>query len=105
MHYKKKKNTQKTKVVLLCTFFLLMMSCFNRDLRGYVKRSKDKKTYLVIREKDNPECVIYVDGEVWPYQIGEKGLIEPGTHRIQCGSSLEIEIEKGTIFIFDYWGP
>jgi len=48
---------------------------------------------------------ILVDGEVWPYKIGEPSLIAPGRHRIECGSEIEFDIPPHVVFSFDYWGP
>jgi hypothetical protein len=85
---------------------LFIASCASgRELRGRVYKSKDHKTYLVIKEKDNEKCEVHVDGEIWPYAIGIRGEIKPGKHEIQCGGKLTIEIKEGTTFIFDYWGP
>lgn len=85
---------------------LFTTSCFvNRELRGKVHQSMDHKTYLIIQEKDGENCEIYVDGKIWPYEIGVKGEIKSGTHEIMCGGKLTIEIKEGTTFIFDYWGP
>ena len=85
---------------------LFSTSCgINRELRGRVQHSKDHKTYLIIKEKDNENCEIYVDGEIWSYEIGVKGEIKSGSHEIMCGGKLTIEIKEGTTFIFDYWGP
>jgi hypothetical protein len=89
-------------IILLC----LLSSCFNRELRGKVKKSQDKGTYLVIEDDNGGKCGnILVDGKVWPYKIGEKGKIESGEHRIECGGSLTINIKESTVFHFDYWGP
>jgi hypothetical protein len=33
------------------------------------------------------------------------GAIAPGRHEVDCGTSIAIEIEKGTTFHVDYWGP
>lgn len=84
----------------------LLSSCFNKELRGRIKKSLDKETYLVIEDDNGGECgPILVDGKVWPYKIGEKGKIKPGEHTLQCGGELRISIKEGTIFYFDYWGP
>jgi hypothetical protein len=89
------------------SILLFTSSCFlGHDLRGKVKQSKDHKTYLLIREKDNENCLIYIDDEIWPYKVGVKGEIKPGTHEIKGGGQLTIEIKEGTTFIFNnYWGP
>jgi hypothetical protein len=92
--------------ILLILFGLLVLTnCSGNHLRGQTEKSADKKTYLVFKEKDCADCPIYVDGKIWEYGIGQKGEILPGTHTIECGGKLEIEIKEGTTFIFDYWGP
>ncbi len=87
--------------------FLLVISCTsNQNLRGYSKVSTDEKTYLVIEDNNGGECgPILIDGKVWPHKINALGIISPGTHIIKCGGEIEFEIEKGTIFYFNYWGP
>jgi hypothetical protein len=89
-------------------FFLLLFitnGCFNRELRGKVFKSKDNSTYLIIKNKDFKDCIVFVDGGIWPHEIGQKGLISPGIHKIKCGGLVEIFVKKGTTFVFDYWGP
>jgi len=55
--------------------------CFlHRELRGKVKPSKDHKTYLIIKEKNSENCEMYVDGKIWPYDVGIKGEIKAGVH-------------------------
>jgi hypothetical protein len=85
--------------VLLFIFTLLISSCFQRELRGKVRKSSDKETYLVF---DEVWGEIFVDGEKWNFKIGEKGKILPGEHSID---GLIITIKKGTTFHFNYWGP
>lgn len=84
---------------------LVLINCSGNHLRGQTEESADKKTYLVFQEKDCADCPIYVDGKIWEFEIGQKGLLTPGRHVIECGGKLEIEIKEGTTFIFDYWGP
>jgi len=93
------------KVISIIILFFNFSCSINRELRGRVQQSKDHKTYLIIQEKDNENCEIYVDDTIWPYEIGVKGEIQPGTHKIKCGGQLTIKIIEGTTFIFDYWGP
>ena len=83
----------------------LLSSCFNRELRGKIHKSNDNATYLIIEEGCGANNKIFVDGNEWPFKIGEKGEISPGKHTLICGSELSIEIKEGTVFHFDYWGP
>jgi hypothetical protein len=84
--------------VLLFTLTLLISSCFRRELRGTVRKSSDKETYLVFEDGWGQ---ITVDGEKWNFNIGEKGKIQPGEHSID---GIKITIKKGTTFHFNYWG-
>ncbi|MBU2018630.1 MAG: hypothetical protein KJ941_03205 [Bacteroidetes bacterium] len=98
-------NLRIFKVVCIITIFSTVVGCFNRELRGKVIKSKDYGTYLIINEKDNENCTLYVDDRVWPVEVGQKGKITPGNHKLKCGGTVEITIKKGTTFSFDYWGP
>lgn len=89
-------------MVLLLTISLV--SC-RPELRGEVQKSTDGKTYLVFELGCDS---LIVNGENWPHNIDEKGEVSAGTCKIQCGNSdsgLSINIEEGTTFYFDYWGP
>jgi hypothetical protein len=95
-------ETQKFKQWLLVLLFILpliIIGCFQRELRGKVRKSSDKETYLVF---DEVWGEIFVDGEKWNFKIGEKGKIQPGEHTID---GIKITIQKGTTFHFNYWGP
>jgi len=74
-------------------------------LRGIIQKSDDKATYLVIEEGCGDGNKIFVDGKEWLFKIGEKGEVSSGKHTLLCGGELNIEIKKGTVFHFDYWGP
>ena len=75
-----------------------------RELRGVVTKSSNGETYLKIKD-DCKGQEIFIDGFKWGYKINEKGMISPGIHRITGCGSVIIEIKKGTIYQFDYWGP
>ncbi len=77
-------------------------------LRGHSLPSADGRTYLVVDDNNGGECgPILVDGEDWPAKLHEAGLIAPGVHAISCGdqAGISFEIQPGTTFHFDYWGP
>lgn len=80
-------------------------SCSNKNLRGEVTKSNDGGTYLVFVEDCGPGNTIYIDDQLWGKELGQKGGIMPGIHKIKCGGELSIEILEGDIFYFDYWGP
>ncbi len=87
---------------------LLALACPARQLRGEVERSPDGQTYLTIADDNGGACgPLEVDGQPWRHAVGERGRIAPGVHRIGCGDgpTLEIEVARGTVFTFDYWGP
>jgi hypothetical protein len=93
------------KLISYLTVFLLL-ACGDGILRGREEISKDGKTYLVIEDDNGGFCgPIKVDGIEWKYEIGQKGLISPGIHEIECGGRIKFEIKEQTIFYFDYWGP
>jgi hypothetical protein len=95
----------KNKLLILLIGFTFV-GCANRELRGKVKPSPDNKTYLVIEDDNGGGCgPIFIDGKVWGFDIGEKGMIESGEHIIECGGEIGFIIKKGTTFHFDYWGP
>jgi hypothetical protein len=73
-----------------------------RELRGFVTKSSNGETYLI---KDDCNQQVFIDGIKWEYKINEKGLVSPGFHKISGCGSVVIEIKKGTIYKFDYWGP
>ena len=102
-----KKNYMKIVLPLfLLTMIFCFSGCFSKELRGNIKRSKDKLTYLVFDYRGENQCEeIIVDGKIWPYKIGEKGSISSGEHTITCGGALTIIIKEGTTFHFNYWGP
>ena len=92
---------------LLVLLLLSVIGCeVQRELRGSVQPSKDGKTYLSIDDDNGGHCgPLLVDGKRWSFPIGEAAEIAPGDHTISCGSSLEISIQKGTVFRMNYWGP
>lgn len=86
---------------------LTALACDKTELRGKSKRSEDGRTYLVVAE--SPGCTTFhVDGKPWFHALHAKGPIAPGLHRIACAddtAEVQFEVEKGTTFRFDYWGP
>jgi len=90
--------------ILLLTIIFLC-GCASNNIRGDIRKSNDNETYLIIKESCGNNNIIYVDGKVWPYKIGEKGKIKPGKHTLRCGGDLDIIIKEGTVFYFKYWGP
>jgi hypothetical protein len=94
-----------SRIILTAFISFFLAGCFHRELRGTIKRSTDKGTYLVVLDKDSPNSDVYVDGVRWPHSFGEKGIISPGSHKITCGGTVQIEVKEGTVFRFDYWGP
>jgi len=85
---------------------LLASSCRSRELRGTVEASPDGQTYLAVEALNGSACeTAAVDGKPWPHAPKVPGPIRPGTHRIDCGGSIDFEIRAGTTFRFDYWGP
>jgi hypothetical protein len=86
----------------------LILSCSDREVRGKSVRSTDGNTYLVVEEPDGPACTtLYVDGQRWEHSLRTPGKISAGTHQIGCGDSATIgfEVQPGTTFHLDYWGP
>jgi hypothetical protein len=86
----------------------LGLGCARHELRGKSVPSSDQRTYLVVDEVENSDPLL-VDGKPWPYPLHKPGPIQPGVHKIQCGSSkttgIEFEIRQGQTFHFNYWGP
>ena len=83
------------------------MGCRQGDLRGTWSDSDDGGTYLSIDEP-NGSCRLHVDGQPWPHRIGEAGRVEPGSHEIHCGNPdlvYRVEVQPGTTYRFNYWGP
>ncbi|VXC05724.1 conserved hypothetical protein [Pseudomonas sp. 8BK] len=76
------------------------------ELRGRYKESSDGKTYLVIEDDNGGQCgPLLVDKKEWPYDLNQKGQVEPGEHSIECGTGMEIIIKEGKTYYFNYWGP
>jgi len=91
-------------ILLLGT--LVLIGCNDRHLRGSVKASQDGGTYLAVADDNGGQCgPIKVDGAPWPHKLKVAAPIRPGTHTIECGTSLSFEIPPGVVFSFDYWGP
>ena len=95
-----------TKLCISLVIWMFCLSCDDGILRGYLEKSSDGETYLVIEDDNGGACgPILVDSKEWPHAIGEPGLIGAGIHRIECGGEMEFSIESGAVFHFDYWGP
>lgn len=86
---------------------ILMSACTERDQRGWWRESHDGGTYLIIDpggDQDKGErCTL--DGQIWPYAVGERGAIKPGEHELGCPAKVGFKIEPGVEYHFDYWGP
>jgi hypothetical protein len=86
--------------------FILCVACTHKPLRGTFVPSHDGDSYLAVMDDNSGHCaVIMVDGEVWPYSIGQAARIEPGRHKIECGGTIQFDIPPAVVFKFDYWGP
>jgi hypothetical protein len=94
------------RVVFFAASLVLCVACANRQLRGSATPSQDGYTYLAVMDDNGGKCgPIKVDGKVWPFSIGQAGRVEPGSHTIDCGGSIQFDIPKGVLFKFDYWRP
>lgn len=96
--------------IYFTTILSLLFSCSDGNLRGYEETSPDQKTYLVIEEDKGGGIIseVYVDNELWPYKLGERGIIEFGDHSIGKSAEkgyIQFTIKSKTVFHFDYWGP
>ena len=91
---------------ILAVALVSCASCEHSTLRGTFAATQDHKTYLAIVDDNGGHCgPIKVDGKVWPYAIGQAGQVEPGTHTIWCGGTIQFDIPEGVVFKFNYWGP
>jgi len=93
------------RIISTIAIITLLSGCFNKELRGWIRKSGDNTTYLIIEEDCGAGNKIFIDGKEWPFKIGQMGKISPGKHTLICGGELSIEIKEGTVFHFDYWGP
>ncbi|HEU5181450.1 MAG TPA: hypothetical protein VFW45_11700 [Candidatus Polarisedimenticolia bacterium] len=94
------------RILWLALTLATLYGCDDRELRGRVEASSDGGTYLVIEDGNGGACgPLRVDGKLWPHTLYETGAIAPGRHEVECGTRIAIEIEKGTTFHVDYWGP
>ena len=88
----------------------LLAACDDGDLRGRTVRSPDGQTYLVIDDGNGEWCAarLLVDGAPWPHKLHARAPIQPGPHRVVCAdtmNSLAFDVQAGTTYHFDYWGP
>ena len=98
------------KLVIAISVILLITACDDGIFRGYQEPSENGKTYLVFEKDKGGGNIdsIYLDYEKWNFEIGEKALIQPGKHCVSHSSDMchiEFEVQEGTVFHFDYWGP
>ena len=85
---------------------MFLLGCTGRDLRGTSNTSPDGGTYLIIADDNGGKCgPLLVDGVPWPMPLDSAGAITPGVHSLACGTELEIRVDSGQTFRFDYWGP
>lgn len=99
--------------IAICLWGVLaLVACDTRSLRGRVETSRDGKTYLSIDDDNGGACPIYVDGARWRHRIGQVAPITAGAHTVtfacgsvQHGAQYGIDVRRGTILHFDYWGP
>lgn len=96
-----------TCVTLLLASISFALACSKKDLRGWARSSPDGRTYLVIDDGDGIQTGQYcsLDDKVWPYGVGERGEISPGTHELFCKTKVGFRVEAGTAFHLNYWGP
>jgi hypothetical protein len=85
------------RVVFFAAWLVLCVACAHRQLRGSATPSQDGHTYLAVMDDNG--------GKVWPFPSGQAGRVEPGSHTIECGGSIQFDIPKGVLFQFDYLGP
>ena len=86
--------------------FLTVCGCGDKELRGRSYDSPDGRTYLIVADDNGGQFgPIMVDGQRWPHPLDSAGPIRPGVHRLACGTELEVSIDSGKTFRFDYWGP
>jgi len=88
------------------------LGCEKRALRGRIEPTRDGKTYLRFVDDYGGRCPIDVDGARWSAKRGQRAEVRAGVHTVtlRCGrgdsgADYGIEIPRGTIFHFDYWGP
>ena len=75
-------------------------------MRGSSTPSADGQTYLIVADANGGKCgPLTVDGLRWPHAIGAPGAVRPGRHVIACGTDIEVRVDSGTTYRFDYWGP
>jgi hypothetical protein len=93
--------------VALWVLASLLAACSRNELRGKSVPSANGRTSLVVAE--SPGCAaLRVDGKPWPHALGVPGPVPPGVRQIACAdgsNEIGFEVEPGTTFHFDYWGP
>lgn len=91
---------------MLCV--LAVSTCKERAFRGWVEKSGDGKSYLIV-EDDCGSDPLYVDGKKWKVPKLAPGRIEPGAHVLSCekgpNTGVGIIVKPSQVFHFDYWGP
>lgn len=95
-----------TRAALALLAPLLLARCTDDDIRGDARPSADGQTYLIVADDNGGKCgPLTVDGRRWPHAIGAPGAVRPGPHVIACGSDITVQVDSGTTYRFDYWGP
>ena len=94
------------KLLTLFIIFLSLNACESSEhLRGNVSSSEDGRTYLSVMDNNGGACPLYLNGKEWSYALGERVLVEAGTHVLKACSEIEFDIPEGVVFEFNYWGP
>src|SRR5262245_16570455 len=98
---------QRLRLVLTMALGIAVSACGgDGELRGAVSKSKDGGTYFGVADNDGGGCgQIYVDGKAWPCALNYVAPISPGRHSIKICSEMPFDVEAGTTYLFDYWGP
>jgi hypothetical protein len=88
------------------TAALVLCACSEGELRGRAVASADGGTYLVVEDDNGDQCgPLRLDGHEWKSPLHVPGRISPGVHEIACGGAVQFEVQEGTTFHFNYWGP
>jgi hypothetical protein len=94
------------RVILLSVLSIAGCGNVHHDLRGFWEESRDGRTYLSIDDNNGGHCgPLLVDGRAWAHAIGQPGTVAPGRRVISRGGDLMLEIQAGTTFHMNCWGP
>ena len=95
-----------TRACLALVAPFLLAHCADVDIRGDARPSADGQTFLIVADDNGGKSgPLTVDGQRWPHAIGTPGAVRPGHHVIACGSDITVQVDSGTTYRFDYWGP